>query len=199
MGTLAVAGQKLTAAFLNQYYAFADSTVTTVTASTSTTLTTSYSIPANEPSVGSAYEIRFGGNGTWGSTQQALQFNVNVGSVSLLGGPITIGAQAFSASATFRFSGLCTIVWDTVGASGKWFPTLIVNLAETANNVAPPATVNQANLQANASYGIGDSNNALSGVTDTTAANAFVVKCSWAATTGAPTITNRITRWAKTA
>ncbi len=46
MGTLAVAGQKVSASFPNQYYGFADTTVTTVTQATQTALTTSYSIPA---------------------------------------------------------------------------------------------------------------------------------------------------------
>ncbi len=60
MGNLAVAGQRLTAAFLNQYYGQADTAAQTVTAATQQPLTTSYSIPANEPVVGSAYPLAYG-------------------------------------------------------------------------------------------------------------------------------------------
>lgn len=199
MGVLAVAGQKVPASFPNQYYGFADTTGTTVTAATQTALTTPYTIPANEAAVGSAYEIIFGGNGVWGATQQALNFNLVVGSVVVTTNNATLGAQAFSASAAFRFAGRVQIVFNAVGASGNALGAIMINLAETLNNIAPPATVTQANLQANASYGFVDASSGPSAAIDTTAAQAAVLKCAWAATTGAPTITNRHTIFRKIA
>ena len=198
MGSLYVAGEKPTAAKLNQYCGYADTTATIVTAASQTRLTTSYSTPADEPSVGSAYEIEFGGSGTWGSTQQTLVFEVDVGSVAVVSN-VTIGNQAFAASASFRFSGRAVIVWDAIGSSGAVLASLAVNLTQTADAVQPPSTVNQVNLQNNNSIGVADANGATSSAIDTAAAQAFVVKAKWGSTTGAPTITNRLTVWKKVA
>jgi hypothetical protein len=198
MGVLAVAGQKVPASFPNQYYGAADTTSIAVTAATQTALTTSYSIPANEPAAGSAYELSFGGSGTWGATQQSLAFTLVVGGVVVLNN-IILGAQAFSASAAFRFAGRALIVWDSVGATGKLVSEYLINLTQTANNVAPPGTYTQGNFQAAATYGLADANGALSAAIDTTTSTAVVVKCAWNSTTGAPTITNRHTRFAKVA
>jgi hypothetical protein len=198
MGTLAVAGQKATAGFNNQYYGFADTTFTAVTAATQTVLTTSYSIPANEAAVGSAYEIRFGGSGQWGSTQQTLTFSVTIGSVVIFAN-IVIGANSFAASANFRFSGHAAIVWNTIGASGNVLGSYLISITETANAVVPPGTYSQGNWAAQGSYTLADANGAVSAAIDSTAAQAFVVKCAWGNTTGAPTITNRQTIWKKTA
>ena len=198
MGTLRVAGGRATGGDQNQYYGFADTSATTVTAATQQNLTTPYTIPAGEPAAGSAYTVEFGGSGTWGATQQLWTPTLVVGGVVVLSN-IVLGAQAFAASAQFRFSGRVLIVWNTVGATGNLIASYLVNFTQTANNVAPPGTYTQGNFQAAATYGLADGNGALSAAIDTTAAVSVIFKCAWGATTGAPTITNRHTRFAKAA
>jgi len=198
MGTLWVAGNDMTASLLNQYYGFADTTFTTVTAATQTQLSTSYSIAANEPSAGSAYTVDFGGNGTWGATQQTLVFGLSIGGVALLAS-VTIGAQAFSASAAFRFAGVARFAWNQVGASGNVLADIMGNLTQTANNVAPPGTYTQGNFQSANSIGFADANTAASATINSTVSTAVFVTCAWGSTTGAPTLTNRKTIFRKVA
>jgi hypothetical protein len=199
MGALYVAGEVPTADKLNQYYGNADATPTTVTAASQTRLTTSYSIPAGEASAGSGYVINFGGSGTWGSTQQLISFTLVIGSTILFSGSMSLGAQAFAASAAFRFSGRAEFVVNTGGATGNVMGSFMINMTETANAVAPPGTYTQGNFQGQATYGLADSVTAASSAIDFTAANAVVVKCGWASATGSPTITNRSTIFQKVA
>src|SRR5262252_8271823 len=173
MGTLWVAGNDMTASLLNQYYGFADTTFTTVTAATQTQLSTSYSIAANEPSAGSAYTVDFGGNGTWGATQQTLVFGLSIGGVA-------------------RFA------WNQVGASGNVLADIMGNLTQTANNVAPPGTYTQGNFQSANSIGFADANTAASATINSTVSTAVFVTCAWGST-GAPTLTNRKTIFRKVA
>ena len=192
MGVLWSAGSRITASQLNQYYGYSDSATTTVTAAVQTQLTTSYSIPASEPSVTSAYEIEFGGSFTWGATQQLIAFSLVIGGVVVLANHPGIDATAFSVSAAGRFTGRARFNWSAVGASGAVFADLQVNLAETAN-AAKPGTA------ADNTVTISDATSAASAAIDSTAAVTCIVKCGWAGTTGAPTISNRHTQFKKTA
>lgn len=188
---LAVAGQKLPASFLNQGYGFADAATTTVTAASQQPLTTSYSIPANEPAVGSAYEVRFGGNGTWGSTQQQLTFTLVIQGVVVVNLINGIAAAAFNASAAFRFTGLANIVFSATGVSGGAWAGLSYTLSESASAVNPGAAGTN-------TIGVADANGTVATI-DTTSSMAVIVKCGWAATTGAPTISNHHTIFRKIA
>lgn len=189
MGNLWVAGQDPTPAALNQYYGAADTGATAVTANSSTRLTTSYSIPANEPAAAeSAYEITFGGSGTWGSTQQALSFELSLQATTICANG-TIAAGAFAASASFRFHGRALLVCDTTGATGGFYGSMLVTLTETANNVLPGTAADN-------TVPLADSNSAAVTI-DTTSAMAAIVKCHWASATGSPTITNRMTVFRK--
>ena len=72
--SLIAAGQDLTAGQgqgqLSQYYGYADASSTTVAATSSTDLSTVYTIPAGEPYAGAAYyELTCGGFGTWGAAR----------------------------------------------------------------------------------------------------------------------------------
>jgi len=189
MGNLIVAGNDLTPAVLNQYYGYADTTSTTVTAATATRLTTSYSIPASEPAAAeSAYEILFGGSGTWGSTQQLIGFQLHLQAVSVVAN-VSIAATAFSASAGFRFAGRALLVCDSTGATGGFYGALDITLTQTANAVLPGTTADNTVAIADA--------NAAAATIDTTSAMAAIVTAGWAGTTGAPTITNRHTVFRK--
>jgi hypothetical protein len=191
VGILRVAGQRATAGDQNQYYGFADTAATTVTAATQQPLTTSYSIPAGEPVVGSAYEILFGGNGTWGSTQQLIAFTITLQGVAVVNTVNGIQNTAFAVNAGFRFSGRAVLICDTTGAAGKFHGNLLVVVTESANPVNPGTAANN-------TVSIGDASAVLATI-DTTSGMAALVKCGWASTTGAPTITNRSTHFRKTA
>jgi hypothetical protein len=191
MGVLAVAGQKVPASFPNQYYGYADTTATTVTAASQTVLATPYTIPANEPLVGSAYQVHFGGTGVWGSTQQLIGFTFVIQGVTVVNTINAIANTAFSASAGFRYTGYGEFVFQATGASGAVLASLFYTLTETANNVNPgTASTN--------TVSVADSNSVASTI-DTTAAIAVNVKCGWGGTTGAPTISNRHTIFRKIA
>lgn len=191
MGTLIAAGQDATPAFLNQYYGFADTTPITVLAAAQTQLTSAYTIPANEPVAGSAYEMLFGGNGVWGATQQLIAFSVVVAGNVLLNTIPGIAATAFAASAGFRYHGRAIFVCNTTGVSGSFGVSLEITVTETANAVNPgTASTNSVSL-ADAAAG--------NPAVDTTAGMTAVIKCGWASTTGAPTITNRHTIFRKVA
>jgi hypothetical protein len=199
MGVLWAAGSRITASMMNQYYGYSDATTTTVTAAAQTQLTTSYSIPANEVSVSSGYEIEFGGSFTWGSTQQLIAFTLVIGGVTVLNNHPGIAANAFAASAQGRFSGRARFNWSAAGASGAVFADLFVNLSEIANATGVPATINQANVEAVNSVAISDATSAASAAIDSTAAVTCIIKCGWASVTGAPTISNRRTQFKKVA
>lgn len=186
--------------FINggQVYGKADTATTAVTAASATRLTSSYTIPGGEAAVGSAYEIRFGGSGQWGSTQQTLTFSVTVGSVVVFAN-IVLGASALAASANFRFAGHVCIVWDAVGASGDVSGSSMISVTQTANSVVPPGSYTQGNWAAQGSYVLTDANGALSSAIDSTADQVFVVKAAWGSATGGPTLTNRHTIFRKVA
>jgi hypothetical protein len=182
----------------NQIYGDADTASTAVTAATQTQLTTTYTIPGNEPAVGSAYRLRFGGSGTWGSTQDTLAFSVSVGGVTVFAN-ITLGASALAANASFRFAGWADIVFSAVGASGAVLGSSMITITETANSIVPPGTYTQGNWAAQGSYVLTDANASASSTFDTTTDSVFIVKCAWGSAAHSSTITNRHTIFQKVA
>lgn len=187
MGDLITAGQDLTPAVLNQYYGYADSTQTTVTADSLSNLSTAYTIPENEPQAGTVYELECGGNGTWGSSsppQLIFAFCLNGNAVGY--NPSVAGA-AFSASANFRWSAKARFVC-TDGVQ-HWTGTLTVTLNQNANPVNPgTAADNSVALTDSSVTGINES---------VSSAITAAIQCNWAATTGSPTITNQWTTFKK--
>src|SRR5258706_4471396 len=186
------AGGNITPAFLNQYYGTADTTATTVTAAAQTTLSTPYTIPANEPAVSSCYELLFGGNFVWStSTPQLLAFTVTLAGTVILNTRPGILATAFAASAAGRFTGRATVSFSITGAGGGVYADYFINLSE-ATAAANPGTA------ANNTVGISDCNLAAQPV-DTTASMSWIVKAGRTGTAGTPTITNRHTCFRKIA
>jgi hypothetical protein len=190
MGVLFVAGQKLTAAQLNQYYGFSDTTDTTVTAAALTNLTTPYVIPANEPVVGSSYIIRFGGSGTQGSTAQTFSWAIFLAGTQIVAN-VNVAAAAFAINAQFRFVGEARYTCVATGVTGSFRASIYVDISETANGVGAFTAASQ-------SIGLGDASSANTTI-DTTAAMTAVVQSKWGSTTGAPTMTNRETIFQKVA
>jgi hypothetical protein len=180
------AGSRTTASLLNQYYGQSDAVSSVVTAASFTNLSSVYTIPANEAAyAGAAYELRCGGNGTWGSTQQELDF-----AVSLNGGTFGAGkggdaaSTAFAASIAFLWGVTLTVV--CVDGVSSWKALLEVRLqasgsAATSSSAFPLVCVASPS-----------SVPAASAVTVALAAK-------WNTTTGAPTITNQLTTFRKIA
>lgn len=184
---LATAGSTLTAAQLNRCYGQADGTSTTVTAATTTQLSSSYSIPANDAQAGTAYRLTGGGWATWGSTQQNLTFAFSFGGGTPFTSPV-IDSTAFAISLTLRWVVCVTIVCVAPGASATWFGSAEGVISATTNLV--PGTA------ANGTVGFGFSNKTVA-TQDSTAAIAMFLQGKWASTTGASTITNTFTLFEK--
>jgi hypothetical protein len=191
MGVLILAGQSLTAALLNQYYSFADANATTVTAASAANLSSVYTIPGGEPVAGeSTYGLWCGGNGAWGSTPQTLELTFALNGSGVGVGQV-VGSSCFSASAAFRWAAHFSVTCATTGSGGTWFGSLNALITQTANNVIPGTAANN-------TVPVADGN--LSAHTAATNAPITVaLQAAWGSTTGAPTITNRWTRFAKTA
>jgi hypothetical protein len=185
------AGQDPTPGQLNAYYGDADTNNVTVTQATFTTVSGSYTIPANEAAANSAYELLTGGSGVWGSTQQALSFQITLAGTVLFANT-TIANTAFAASAAFRWSARALIVCNAAGATGTWTGDLLGCLTQIANNINPGTAANN-------TVPFADSNTGAVITQDTTVAIAVVLQAKWNATTGAPTISGRHTCFRKIA
>ena len=164
---------------LSQYYGYADTTQTTVTAAAATDLSTLYTIPAGEPYAGAAYELSCGGYGTWASSgPQALTLNPLLGSGAVPIGRV-IAAAAFSASAVFNWS--VTIEMICSDGVSAWQVSYLGAVVETAN------ALNPGTASTNAVSFAGATSSAYTAAVSSSVPVAFQAK--WALTTGAPTIT----------
>jgi hypothetical protein len=180
MGTLILAGQQLPADLLDQYYGFADTTQTTVNTTGPASLSTAYVIPANEPVAGSAYEIRCGGGGTWGSTAQYLTLSLWLGGQEIFSN-VTVSFAAFSANAGFRWRAQATLVCAVSGSGGEWYGDMEWTLTQIANQVNPGTAADN-------TVSVADADGSEVGV-DTTSNMTAVIKAGWASATGSPAIT----------
>jgi hypothetical protein len=188
MGAQIQAGQILVAGTgagqLNQYYAFADTTSTTVTAAALTNLSTPYVIPAGEADyAGVAYELCCAGVGTQGSTQQILTFQMYING-NLAFAP-ALAATVMSANQSFNYS-LCMKLTSSDGVS-LWSADLLGAVVESSTTLSPGTAGSQAVPLASA----GGHTAAIS------SAITVAIQCKWGSTTGAPTITNQKTTWRK--
>lgn len=187
-----LAGQNLVAGEgqgqLSQYYGAADTTTTTVTAASAANLSSVYTIPAGEAYAGAAYELSCGGSGTWGSTQQALTLAMALNGTSFgSGGAGHVAAAALSISATFFWT--ATYELTCVDGVSSWNCKLTAIVGEGTNAANPgTASTNTIPLVVMLNH------------TATVASSITVaLQALWASTTGAPTITNSMTRFRKTA
>ena len=186
--TLVLAGQTITPAVLNRIYGIADTTSHAVNNTTYANLSSSYSIPAGDALVGTAYRLTTYGNGTWGSTQQALTVACNLAGTNV-GTTPAIASTAFSASGVFDFEFEIKIVCVSTGTTGTWIASIRGGANQTTNPVLPgTAADNSAGI-----YGCTHS-----AVTqDTTVANSFAVQAKWASATGSPTLSCQATIFEK--
>lgn len=192
MGDLILPGQvppaTAAAGGLNQYYGFADTSTTTVTAASAANLSSVYTIPAGEAYTDAAYELKCGGTGTWGSTQQQLTLAMALNGTSFgSGGAGHVAATALAASASFFWS--ATYELTCVDGVSSWNCMLTAIVGEGTNAANPgTATTNTIPLVV-----------MLNHTATVSSAITVAVQALWASTTGAPTITNSMTRFRKTA
>jgi len=158
-----------------------DPTQFTVTQATDNPLSSTFTIPANDPQVGTTYELDVWGSCTWGSTQQALVLSLYLGGVNQASE--AIGATQFNASAGIRWKVRLIAQCATTGAAGTWSFSMEGAVSLASGNLL-------AGTGANGTIGIagGTGTNVTQ---DTTVSNAFLLQAHWAATTGAPTLTTR--------
>lgn len=189
---LILAGQILVAGTgpgqLNQYYGNSDAVTTTVTQIAATNLSSVYTIPANEAYTGAAYELTCGGNGTWGATQQLLTLAMALNGTSFgSGGAGKVAAAALAASATFFWTARYSLV--CVDGISSWECRLEATVAESAN-AANPGTAASNSMPVNA---------VLNHTASVTSAVTVALQALWGSATGAPTLTNLMTTFRKTA
>jgi hypothetical protein len=192
MGALIQAGQLLVAGTgpgqLNQYYGFADANQTVFTAATFGNVSTPYVIPAGEADYADvSYQLDCGGYGVQGSTQQQLYFSMYAG--SQLGSQPWVAAATLSVSQAFRW--WMRMILTCSDGSDSWWGTLEGGVVESGQATNPGTAGQQACAMA-------DANTAVH-LVSTSSAITCAIQAKWNATTGAPTMTNVRTRWAKIA
>lgn len=155
----------------------------TATAATLTSLG-SFSIPAGDADVGAVYEIEIWGNGSQGTTQQALGLQVVLGGNNLA--TVTFGTNAAGgASSQFRLWVSGRAICHTTGAGGTW--TTLINATVARFDGSPNLAVGNANFAAGTS-----SESTGTTAVDTTAAQTLGVSAAWGATTSGPSLTSRV-------
>lgn len=154
--------------------------VQTVTAASLQALSATFTVPANDMALGSAYALTCFGNGTWGSTQQTLTFQPEIDGAAVGTNP-GIDSTAFAASAAFRWYATFNVLCVTAGAGGNVQLSGMGCATQTAHTIIPGTALNNTVPFA---YGTSSNSNL-----DTTASHTIVMKCQWASTTGTPTIT----------
>lgn len=177
--TLVLAGQRITAGVLNRIYGQADTTAHTVTGTSFADLSSVYTIPASDAAAGTAYRLTTFGNGTWGSTQQALTVTTALAGTAIGTAPV-IASTAFSASAAFDFRLIATLICVGPGATATWVAEIAGTVTETANAILPGTAADNTVPLAGCTH---------TAVTqDSTVANTFSIRAKWASTTGSPTL-----------
>jgi len=143
----------------------ADFTNFTVTAASFTQCSKNWSIPANDPQVGTVYRLTVEGSGTQGSTAQTLTFALGVSA----GNEASAGLlNTFAAASTnFTFKVVFEVTFITTGSSGT---ADISTQVQGKNGVATGFTTAVA--------------------FDTTSAVTLKAQAEWGSTTGAPTFTS---------
>jgi hypothetical protein len=147
----------------------ADFTAVTVTAASFTTITKTWTIPANDAAVGSVYKLTVFATATQGSTAQGGLFALVFGSNSA-GCHFPSGIQATSDTLQMMYEGYAVCV--TTGGTGTWwlFGRANLGVADAGTCGGATAVVTQS----------------------TTSSISVSAEFEWSATTGAPTMTSRL-------
>lgn len=144
----------------------------------------SFTIPAGDANAGAVYEIELWGNGTQGTTQQALGLQVVLGGTNLAS--VTFGQNAAGgASSAFRLRVTGRAICHTTGAGGTW--TTYIDAVVARFDASPQIAVGNANFAtAFSSESTGTT------TVDTTAAITLGVSAAWGAVVSGPSVTSRV-------
>lgn len=155
----------------------------TVTQAALTTLA-SDTYQGGDAEAGSVYELEVNGNGTTGSTLQALQLGILFGGVTMAP-TFTFGTTALNqVSTAFRWWARVRVICHTAGAAGTWSSEILATVAEFgAGNIAPGNN----NFATAVACEAGTTS-----TVDSTANQTLALRAAWGATTGAPTLTSRV-------
>ena len=153
----------------------------TVTSASATALSQTFAIDGGDPQAGTTYRLTAWGNGTWGSTAQAMGWWIGFPDLTEFGTHQAWGAALLAASAVFRWNAVINLMCLSPGASASWHGTLAMVISETANSIT------NASAAFNSTAGAqGPSSNVTQ---DSTVSNNLCLAVNWGSTTGAPTIT----------
>jgi hypothetical protein len=155
-----------------------DQTHITITQAAFTVCTLQWGL-GNDPRAGTVYRLTTWGLGTWGSTQQALNFRGNITGGSGLG-QINFGAGLLPVSTAFNWKVIQEIQILTTGSSGTWAASLTAFVTVGAGNILPGTAAN--NSAAGTRMGSGSVN---------TTTWELWIEADWGSTTGAPTLTSQ--------
>jgi hypothetical protein len=185
--TAAVAGQKLSATFLNNLRTgqlIVASSATTVASTATETYMAVASIPANDMAVGMAYRIK--AFGTWGVTgTPTINFRNRIGTSATAASNASIGQTG----AQTAQSGVTSRLWVA-----EWF--IVVEATGASGSVSGPLKVKTSGILAGTAPFINDTaelTTAIDGVSsatvDTTQANNFGLTVTWGTSSASNTLT----------
>lgn len=154
----------------------------TVTGTGFSKLSPIWSVPANDPVIGTSYRLTAWGDGKTGSTAEALNFRI-----ACLGGTsttLTAGALWANTSTNFFWHIIAEVLITATGGAGSGNAIINVHggLSLAASLLPNSVTANSTLFMTNSTIGVGIT---------TTAASNITLQAGWAATTGAPTLTCR--------
>lgn len=161
-----------------------------VTGTSLANLSTSYTVPANHPNAGAAYQIECWGTGNWGTASAQLEFSVNFGGTNFTN--FTLTANAFGSGASIRWHATAKIFIVTTGASGSAQSALDAEFSTFSTALNGSQGTTGATLAATSSDATGTTAN-------TTISNTFALQAAWNVTTGSPTITAQILNFSRIA
>lgn len=138
---------------------------------------------ANDAVAGAIYELEVNGNGTQGSTQQTLQFQVTFGGTALTS--FTLGSAFMPISQAFRWKVRARVICHTSGVGGTWSSELESTFSAFSINLLPANSAN--------STGAAVSCESTGTTSVSTASNqTLALQCAWGSITGTPTLTSRV-------
>ena len=144
----------------------------------------SWTIPAGDAAVGAVYEIEIWGNGSQGTSQQALGLQVVFGGNNMA--TVTFGINAAGgASSQFRLWVVGRAICHSTGAGGLW--TTFINATVARFDASPQLSAGNANFATGTS-----SESTGSTAVDTTAAQTLGVSAAWGSATSGPSLTSRV-------
>lgn len=143
MGAPILAGSALIAGAetgqLGQYYGLADTIQTTVTNTGLQSLSSIYTIPANEAYAGAAYELLCGGTAIWGTASEHLELTAQLNTTPLHI-TVIINDSCFASGSTQVWNAWLRLV--CADGVSEWLGSWGIIINQVANNIIPGTAAN---------------------------------------------------------